>query len=83
VAFVVLFSSFGSVRQSFLVLINVPTTLAGAILGLLVVGETVNVSSMIAWWRSSGSVPVLYEAMAAVFDRPGRPPTTARLHQSS
>jgi multidrug efflux pump subunit AcrB len=32
VAFVVLFSSFGSVWQSFLVLINVPTTLAGAIL---------------------------------------------------
>jgi cobalt-zinc-cadmium resistance protein CzcA len=47
VAFVVLFSSFGSVWQSFLVLINVPTTLAGAILGLLVMGETVNVSSMI------------------------------------
>jgi cobalt-zinc-cadmium resistance protein CzcA len=47
VAFVVLFSSFGSIWQAFLVLINVPTTLAGAILGLLVVGETVNVSSMI------------------------------------
>jgi cobalt-zinc-cadmium resistance protein CzcA len=47
VAFVVLFSSFGSVWQSLLVLANVPTTLAGAILGLLLVGETVNVSSMI------------------------------------
>jgi cobalt-zinc-cadmium resistance protein CzcA len=47
VAFVILFSSFGSVWQSFLVLVNVPTTLAGAILGLLVMGETVNVSSMI------------------------------------
>jgi cobalt-zinc-cadmium resistance protein CzcA len=47
VAFVVLFSSFGSVWQSFLVLINVPTTLAGGVLGLLVMGETVNVSSMI------------------------------------
>jgi Cu/Ag efflux pump CusA len=47
VAFVVLSSSFGSVWQSFLVLANVPTTLAGAIMGLLVVGETVNVSSMI------------------------------------
>jgi cobalt-zinc-cadmium resistance protein CzcA len=47
VAFVVLFSSFGSVWQSFLVLANVPTTLAGGVLGLLVMGETVNVSSMI------------------------------------
>jgi hypothetical protein len=28
-------------------------------------------------------VPVLYEAMATVFDRPGRPATTARLLQSS
>jgi cobalt-zinc-cadmium resistance protein CzcA len=57
VAFVVLFSSFGSVWQSFLVLINVPTTLAGAILGLLVMGETVNVSSMIGLVALFGSAP--------------------------
>jgi cobalt-zinc-cadmium resistance protein CzcA len=43
----VLFSSFASVWQSLLVLANVPTTLAGGVLGLLLMGETVIVSSMI------------------------------------
>lgn len=47
VIFVILFSSFGSVWQSLLVLANVPTTLVGALLGLLVMGESINVSSMI------------------------------------
>jgi cobalt-zinc-cadmium resistance protein CzcA len=47
VIFVILFSSFGSIWQALLVIGNVPTTLAGAILALLVMGETVNVSSMI------------------------------------
>ena len=47
IMFVVLFSSFGSIWQALLVIANVPTTLAGAILGLLVMGETINVSSMI------------------------------------
>jgi cobalt-zinc-cadmium resistance protein CzcA len=47
VMFVILFVSFGSVWQALLVIANVPTTLAGAVLGLLVMHETVNVSSMI------------------------------------
>jgi len=47
VMFVILFSSFGSIWQALLVIANVPTTLAGAILALLVMGETLNVSSMI------------------------------------
>jgi cobalt-zinc-cadmium resistance protein CzcA len=47
IMFVVLFSSFGSIWQALLVIANVPTTLAGAILALLVMGETINVSSMI------------------------------------
>jgi cobalt-zinc-cadmium resistance protein CzcA len=46
VAFVVLFSSFGSVWQAFLVLLNVPTTLAGA-----------TCPRCSAWWRSSASAP--------------------------
>jgi hypothetical protein len=40
VIFVILFSTFGSVRQALLIIINVPTTLVGAIIALLVMGET-------------------------------------------
>jgi heavy metal efflux system protein len=47
VIFVILFSSFGSVRQALLVILNIPTTLVGAIIALLVAGETMNVSSTI------------------------------------
>jgi cobalt-zinc-cadmium resistance protein CzcA len=47
VIFVVLFSSFGSVWQAFLVIINIPSTLVGGIIALLVAGETINVSSTI------------------------------------
>jgi cobalt-zinc-cadmium resistance protein CzcA len=47
IIFVVLFASLGSVWQAALVILNVPTTLAGAILALWVVGETLNVSSTI------------------------------------
>ncbi len=47
VIFVVLFSTFGSVWQSLLVIVNVPSTLAGGILGLLIAGQTINVSSTI------------------------------------
>jgi heavy metal efflux system protein len=47
IIFVILFSSFGSLWQSALVLLSVPTTLVGAIIGLLVMGETLNVSSTI------------------------------------
>lgn len=47
IIFVVLFSSFGSVWQAFLVIFNIPSTLVGGILGLLVAGQTINVSSTI------------------------------------
>jgi cobalt-zinc-cadmium resistance protein CzcA len=47
IIFVVLFSSFGSVRQALLIIMNIPTTLIGGILGLLIAGQTINVSSTI------------------------------------
>ncbi|HSK10675.1 MAG TPA: CusA/CzcA family heavy metal efflux RND transporter [Vicinamibacterales bacterium] len=47
VIFVILFSSFGSIWQAALVLLSVPTTLVGALIALLVMGETLNVSSTI------------------------------------
>ncbi|MFO7694716.1 MAG: CusA/CzcA family heavy metal efflux RND transporter [Vicinamibacterales bacterium] len=47
VIFVVLFASFGSVGQALLIILNIPTTLAGGILALWLVGETINVSSTI------------------------------------
>ncbi len=47
IIFVVLFASLGSVWQAALVVFNVPITLAGAVIALWVVGETLNVSSMI------------------------------------
>lgn len=47
VIFVVLFSSFGSFWQSLLIIMNIPTTLIGGVIGLLIAGETLNVSSTI------------------------------------
>jgi cobalt-zinc-cadmium resistance protein CzcA len=47
IIFVVLFSSFGSIRQALLIIFNIPSTLIGGILALLLVGETINVSSTI------------------------------------
>jgi len=47
IIFVVLFSSFGSLRQAFLIIMNIPSTLIGGILGLLIAGQTINVSSTI------------------------------------
>ena len=47
IIFVVLFSSFGSLWQAFLIIMNIPTTLIGGILGLLIAGQTLNVSSTI------------------------------------
>lgn len=47
IIFVILFSSFGSVRQAFLVIMNIPSALIGGIVALIVVGETLNVSSTI------------------------------------
>jgi cobalt-zinc-cadmium resistance protein CzcA len=47
IIFVVLFSSFGSLRQAFLIILNIPTTLLGGMLGLVFAGQTLNVSSTI------------------------------------
>jgi cobalt-zinc-cadmium resistance protein CzcA len=47
IIFVILFSSFGSLRQALLVIMNVPSALIGGIVALLIVGETLNVSSTI------------------------------------
>jgi cobalt-zinc-cadmium resistance protein CzcA len=47
IIFVILFSSFGSIWQAFLIIMNIPTTLIGGILGLLIAGQTLNVSSTI------------------------------------
>jgi cobalt-zinc-cadmium resistance protein CzcA len=47
IIFVVLFSSFNSMRQALLIILNIPTTLLGGMLGLLIAGQTLNVSSTI------------------------------------
>ncbi|MEW6374525.1 MAG: efflux RND transporter permease subunit [Thermodesulfobacteriota bacterium] len=49
IVFLVLFSSLGSIRQSLLILINVPMTLAGGVLALFISGQTLNVSSLIGF----------------------------------
>jgi cobalt-zinc-cadmium resistance protein CzcA len=47
IIFVILFSSFGSIRQALLIIMNIPSALIGGIVALIVVGETLNVSSTI------------------------------------
>ena len=47
IVFVVLFSSLGSIRQSFLVLSNIPLTFSGGLIALFISGQTLNVSSLI------------------------------------
>ncbi|MFO7617445.1 MAG: efflux RND transporter permease subunit [Bacteroidales bacterium] len=47
IIFVVLFTSFGSIRQAALIILSIPLSLVGAIIALLVAGQTLNVSSMI------------------------------------
>jgi cobalt-zinc-cadmium resistance protein CzcA len=47
IIFVILFSSFNSLWQASLIIMNIPTTLVGGILALLIAGETLNVSSTI------------------------------------
>jgi cobalt-zinc-cadmium resistance protein CzcA len=47
IIFVILFSSFGSLWQASLIILNIPTTLIGGILGLIIAGQTLNVSSTI------------------------------------
>jgi len=46
---VVLFATLGSLRQSVLLLLNIPMTLSGAIVALLLTGQTLNVSSVIGF----------------------------------
>jgi cobalt-zinc-cadmium resistance protein CzcA len=45
--FVILFSSFGSILQAALVILTVPLSLVGAVIGLFLAGQSINVSSMI------------------------------------
>lgn len=47
IIFVILFSSFGKIWQAFLIILNIPTTLIGGILALLIARQTMNVSSTI------------------------------------
>jgi len=47
IMFVVLFSLFGSIWQASLVILNILSTLIGGILGLLIAGQSMNVSSTI------------------------------------
>jgi cobalt-zinc-cadmium resistance protein CzcA len=47
VIFILIFSTFGSIRQALLIVLNIPSTLVGGIIGLLVAGQTINVSSTI------------------------------------
>jgi cobalt-zinc-cadmium resistance protein CzcA len=46
---VLLFASLGSLRQSLLLLLNVPMTVAGGLIGLFLAGQTLNVSSVIGF----------------------------------
>ncbi len=47
IIFVILFSSFGSIRQALLVIMNIPSALIGGVIGLIIAGESLNVSSTI------------------------------------
>ena len=47
IIFIILFTSFGSIWQASLIMISIPATLIGGILGLLIAGQTINVSSTI------------------------------------
>ena len=47
IIFVILFSSFGSIRQALLIIMNIPSALVGGIVALIIFGETLNVSSTI------------------------------------
>jgi len=47
IIFVILYSSLGKLWQALLIILNIPSALVGGIIGLLVFGQTVNVSSLI------------------------------------
>jgi len=47
IVFIILFSSLQSIRQSFLILLNIPLTFAGGIIALFIFGYSLNVSSII------------------------------------
>ena len=46
---VVLFATLGSLRQSLLLLLNIPMTVAGGVIALFLAGQTLNVSSVIGF----------------------------------
>jgi len=46
---VMLFASLGSLRQCLLLLLNVPMTVAGGVIALMLAGQTINVSSVIGF----------------------------------
>jgi cobalt-zinc-cadmium resistance protein CzcA len=74
IIFVVLFSSFGSIWQAFLIMISIPATLIGGILGLLIAGQTINVSSaigLIALFGIGVQNDVILLAKINDFRRPG------------
>jgi len=47
IIFVILFSSFGSIWQALLIILNIPSTLIGGIIALLIAGQSLIVSSTI------------------------------------
>jgi len=47
VVFIILFSTFGSVSQAFLIILNIPFALMGGIIALFIGHQTLNVSSLI------------------------------------
>ncbi len=47
IIFVILFSSFGSLFQASFIILSIPLSLVGGVIGLLVAGQTINVSSII------------------------------------
>lgn len=47
VIFVIIFTSFGKIWQTSLIMFAIPLTLIGGVLGLLIAGQTINVSSTI------------------------------------
>jgi cobalt-zinc-cadmium resistance protein CzcA len=47
IIFIILYSSFGHIWQALLIILNIPTTLIGGILALIIARQTLNVSSTI------------------------------------
>jgi cobalt-zinc-cadmium resistance protein CzcA len=60
--FVVLFSSFGSLLQASLIILTVPLSFLGGIVGLLLAGQSINVSFMTNLVMIVGSIPLAFHA---------------------